>query len=111
MKWELAGVCCLTAALGGPTCVNNYQQLNTPRWQSSDVCSVCVTGPMLQGLAGTSAASNAASNTGSSAATAVSSGVASLGQTLGKRVTTVSDVSSSSCAHGPSCDIFHRGGM
>jgi hypothetical protein len=61
-------------------------------------CSVRVAGPMLQGLAGTSAASNAASNTGSSAATAVSSAVASLGQTLGKRVTTVSDVRSF-CAH------------
>lgn len=71
-----------------------------------------VAGPMLEGLAGTSAASNAASNTGTSATSAVASAVSSLGQTLGKRVTTVSDVSASS-ALGPrrlsSSSVEHLG--
>jgi hypothetical protein len=99
-------LCRLSAKwLGGLRHTIPRQLMNRYRQHSPIMRIVRVAGPMLQGLAGTSAASNAASNTGSSAATAVSSAVASLGQTLGKRVTTVSDVSSSSCDHDPSCDI------
>lgn len=66
------------------------RQLQQAASNSGDISASL--GPMLQGLAGTSAASNAASNTGSSAASAVSSAVASLGQTLGSQVTSVSDI-------------------
>lgn len=68
----------LPSLLFGSYCVNDYSLIRA--------------GPVLQGLAGTSAASNAASNTGASAAAAVSSAVSSLGQTLGAKVTSVADV-------------------